>query len=142
MDHGRETWLASIAEALCSASRWMLAVAILLTVISAVQLLLLPPGHVLMKLGLSVAFLLGAGQVYLAVRIEFDRRLFEVLAERGALQALPHLDDAMQALHLQGGAESGRDLTARAEGVLSLVRRAGVLLVAQFAALLAAFWID
>ena len=120
----------------------MFAVAIALTGISAVQLLLLPPGPILIRLGLSLAFVLGGAEVYLAVRIEFDRRLFEVLAERGAVQALPHLDDAMQALHLQREAESGRDLVARAEGVLSLVRKAGVMLVAQFTALLAVFWID
>ena len=144
MDQGREEWIARIAAALCAASRWLAVAAIAMTVIAAMRLVLFPPESMLGKLGLSLILVFGAMQIYLAVRIEFDRRVFEFLAERGGgeAQLLAQLDGAMRALRLQSEAKLERDLTERAQGLVSLIQRLGWILVGQFTVLAAVAWLD
>lgn len=144
MDDGPERWISRIAAALCAASRWVVAVAIALTVLAATRLLLIPPGDWLTKLGLALVVALGAVQLYLAVRIELDRRLFQRLAESAGVEsrALAELDEAMQALRLQSPDRTGRSLADRAQGVLSLIRRLGLVTAVQLAALVLIVWFD
>ncbi len=78
MDQGREQWIARIAAALCAASRWLAGAAIIMTMIGAMRLVLFPPEQIFAKLGLCLVLAFGAIQLYLAVRIEFDRQLFLV----------------------------------------------------------------
>lgn len=54
MDPAHETWIARIAVALCFASRWIFVFAVALTVVAALRLMVLPPEHLLARLGLSL----------------------------------------------------------------------------------------
>jgi hypothetical protein len=140
MDQNQEAWIARTTAALCAASRWMIAAALALTVLAAARLLLGPPGNPLTRLALAAVLALGAPQLYLAVRIELDRRLFERLAEGAGVESrgLAQLDGALEALHMQGAEKSGRSLPDRAQGALSLVRRLGGLTAGQLALLILA----
>lgn len=145
MDRGRERWIAGITAALCAASRWLIGVAIIMTMIGATRLVLFPPEQIFAKLGLCLVLAFGAIQLYLAVRIEFDRQLFELLAEHGDgdAQRLADLDGAMRVLRLQNENETHqeRDLTARAKGLISLIQWLAWVLVSQLALLAGLPWI-
>ncbi len=114
-----------------------------MTMIGAMRLVLFPPEQIFAKLGLCLVLAFGAIQLYLAVRIEFDRQLFELLAEHGGSDArrLADLDGAMRALRLQNETQPERDLTARAKGLISLIQWLAWVLVGQFALLAALAWL-
>ena len=81
------------------------------------------------RAGLALIIAIGAVQVYLAIRIEFDRRIFERVVE--APQGWSGFDDAMRKLELMPAAKMGRPPAARAAGLATLVRWHAGLLVAQ-----------
>lgn len=142
MDQACEDWIAHIAEAMCVASRWLAGTAVAMVIIAAMGLVLLPPVPTLAKLGLGLVLALGAIQVYVTVRIELDRRLFEFMVEhsgRGA-QRLADLDSAMYTLRLRRQAAPTRDLTERVQGLISLIRRLGWVVVGQLVLLAMLPW--
>lgn len=91
----------------------------------------------LAALGLVVA--LGAVQIYLAARIEFDRAIFEEAA--GRAEGFAGFDEARQKLGWMHRAPRDRPPEARAAGLGTLVKWSGWLLGVQFALALAVLWL-
>jgi hypothetical protein len=127
-------WSAHIAAALCAASRWLSAGSLGLTVCALVAAPL-AAGMAFAALAACAAF--GGVQLYLAVRIEFDRAIFTAAAQEG----FEGFDEALGRLGWRRGADPARPPESRAAGLASLVKRAGVLLAAQLALLLAGLWL-
>ena len=132
-------WTARITSALCGASRWLSAASLVLVLCAfAIAASGARAGaFALAALGLVVA--LGAVQIYLAVRIEFDRAIFEEAA--GRADGFAGFDEARQRLGWTRGAAGDRPPQARAAGLGALVKWSGWLLGAQFALALAALWL-
>jgi len=132
-------WTARIASALCAASRWLSAGSLVLTLcaFAIAATVSRAGGFALAALALVVA--LGAVQIYLAVRIEFDRAIFEAAA--GQPDGFTGFDEALQKLGWNRRASGGRPPGARAAGLATLVKWSGRLLGVQFALALAALWL-
>ena len=103
----------------------------------------LPTVRAPVAVALSFAVAAGAGQAYLVLRVEFDRRIFEALAETaaGSADAAHAFNRAMLAPGLTAEGKAGRTVLQRAEGLVSLVRKAGWLFVSQLVLLIVAPWI-
>lgn len=114
MSRAAHYWPAHTAAALCVASRW----------VSAASLALTLAAFVISTAALAPVIALGGVQVYLAVRIEFDRRIFELAA--GEPDGFSGFDD------------TGRSPQDRVAGLMRLVRWHGGLLAAQLVLALAA----
>lgn len=131
-----DTWDEWTAAALCTASRW-LSVSSLVLVAGALGLLAgrAPAGLPALAV-LAAVVALGAAQVYLAVRIEFDRAAFERASTRA--EGFAGFDEALARLGWtrRGSGTAG----ARAAGLRALVARSAWLLGAQFALTLAGIW--
>lgn len=78
---------------------------------------------------LAVIIVIGAVQIYLAVRIEFDRCIFELAAAEP--EGFAGFDAALSKIRLDRKPKGERSPEARAAGLASLVRTSGVLLAAQ-----------
>jgi len=142
MDISRDPWIARCATAACVASRWISGASMGLTVLALCHFYFLPAGTALAAAAISLAAVAGAAQVYLAVRIEFDRAIFESLAgaAAGSAGAADGFDRAAQALGLLSSQKAGRDFVRRSAGVLLLVKMAFLVFLSQLALLVAAVW--
>ena len=105
---------------------------ILLTILAAIVALI----HVsLTSLTISclIIFILGLMSKYYAIRIDFDRKLFEYLSEH--VDHLPEellaMDIALANLQLIKPHQSSRTLSERQKGILSLFKRQVVLFLLQ-----------
>ena len=105
---------------------------ILLTILAAIVALI----HVsLTSLTISclIIFILGLMSKYYAIRIDFDRKLFEYLSEQ--VDHLPEellaMDIALANLQLIKPHQSSRTLSERQKGILSLFKRQVVLFLLQ-----------
>ena len=140
MDPGLDEWMARSAVALCAASRWLSGAAVVLAVVALSAVHARPAARIAAAAGLAVAAA-GAVQVYLAVRIEFDRHVFAALARaREPGEAVKGFDGAMRALGMMPERKTGRTLADRVRGLRTLVRRAGWLFAVQLALSLVAAW--
>ena len=132
-------WTARIASALCAASRWLSAGSLALALCAfAIAATRQGAGELALP-ALALVVALGAVQIYLAVRIEFDRAIFE--ASAGQPDGFAGFDEALQKLGWTRNASGGRPPEARAAGLATLVKWCGWLLGAQFALALAALWL-
>lgn len=105
---------------------------ILLTILAAIVALI----HIsLTSLTISclIIFILGLMSKYYAIRIDFDRKLFEYLSEH--VDHLPEellaMDVALANLQLIKPHQSSRTLSERQKGILSLFKRQVVLFLLQ-----------
>ena len=105
---------------------------ILLTILAAIVALI----HIsLTSLTISclIIFILGLMSKYYAIRIDFDRKLFEYLSEH--VDHLPEellaMDIALANLQLIKPHQSSRTLSERQKGILSLFKRQVVLFLLQ-----------
>jgi hypothetical protein len=91
----------------------------------------------------SLAVLAALPALYLDVRLELDRGLFQRLADTGAASGddLAALDRAMVELGLVAGGGATRTLADRASGVFRLARRLGGLVGVQVVLLLVVAWV-
>jgi hypothetical protein len=89
-----------------------------------------PAALVYLILGL-VAALAGVAQLWLLVRIELGRRLFEALAVSADAADLGALDQALSDLGWQAPGRAGRSLAQRSRTTLRLLKLAGALAMAQ-----------
>ena len=129
---------ARTAAAACAAGRWISAGALLLIVAVLVVHALHPPAGLASGALLVGGLAVGALQLYLAARIDFDRRIFEaVAAEHDAQAAFVAFDQSRLALGL-GQLPQARTPEQRAAGAVGLVRWSGILLLAQLAFVAAA----
>jgi hypothetical protein len=125
-----DRWLARVGAALCAASRWTSVASVVLMILGAMF------GFVAGWQGAAAAtFILvcGAAQIYLAVRIDFDRRVFGAVETNYA-----GFDAALKELGLR--LPQSRPANERVAGTLRLVRATGWLFAAQLAALIAIVW--
>ena len=127
-----------MSSALCVASRWLSAGALGLTLCALALLAIRANAGSFAQSALALVIALGGVQTYLAVRIEFDRAIFEVAAERA--DGFAGFDEALHALGWKRGSAEGRTPQARAAGLRSLVTWSGGRLGVQFALMLAALF--
>ncbi len=135
-----DTWVARTAAALCVASRCIAVGSVALLSFALWWLYADAATNVPRGIALSLAALAGAAQIYLWLRIEFDRRIFEAFASADAT-APARFDQSLPLLGLRNGAQSERTMLDRARGLASLVRLSGYLLAMQFLLSLAAAWL-
>ena len=122
-----QAWQLQLAFGLCRAGRLLVLVSLVLT------------GFALAGPGVSDRVLAGLSAVlllpvlYLGLRLEIDRGLFQRLAAHrdGDGQALASLDTALAELGWKPSAQSLHPLAARVAGVARLVKGAGVLVALQ-----------
>ena len=140
MDSRREDWIARSAAAFCVAARWLSLASLALAVLALGCLYLFPTVNMPAAAMLSLVTAAGAVQAYLALRIEFDRRIFEAFAAHpeGAAAAASGFDEAMQSLGMPPKGKAGRTLAERALGALLLVKGAGWIFALQLALAIAA----
>ena len=139
MDAHDDTWVARSAAALCVASRCIGVGSLALLLFSLWWLYSDTAGNLPRAIALSLAAIAGAGQIYLALRIEFDRRIFEAFA-RSDDAGRADFDRSLTVLGLRSEAPRDRTMLERARGLASLVKVSGYLLVVQFLLSLAAAW--
>ncbi len=91
----------------------------------------------------TLAAVIGLAELWLALRVAFDARLFEQLAqgEAGGGMTTPTFDGAMGALGLMPADKAGRPITARVQGAMGLLRRQAAMALAQVAVIGASGWI-
>jgi hypothetical protein len=133
-------WPARVASALGGASRWCAASSLLITLAAFVIGAATDTQSAAAAVLPGLIVVLGAVQIGLAVRIEFDRRIFDLLA--AAPEGWSGFDDAMRELGLMDRAKIGRPPAARAAGLARLVRWHGGLLLAQLLLCLALLAIE
>ncbi|RZT31823.1 hypothetical protein [Cupriavidus agavae] len=125
-------WLAhATAGALRAAARLNIAALVLALVNVALAGIMAPTGTLWLVAG-AVAALLAAAQLWLLVRVEVDRRLFDALALAGAAPDLAELDAALAALGWMPASRAGRPMAARARGASRFLTIAGVLMALQW----------
>ena len=142
MSSKSEEWIARSATAFCVASRWLSCPSLALAALALVRLYVFPPVSMTSAALLSAAVAAGSVQAYLAVRIEFDRNVFEAFAActEGSTAAAAGFDQAMESLGMLRKGKAGRPLAERARGALFLVKGTGWLLALQIALAIAASW--
>lgn len=133
-----DTWDSWVAAALCTACRWVSASSLVLVAGALFILSGRAAAAVPALAALTAVVALGAVQVYLAVRIEFDRAAFERAATRA--DGFVGFDEALAGL---GWTRPARVTpAARAAGLRTLVARSAWLLAAQFVLTLAGVWLQ
>ena len=139
-ENEQDRWIALVASSFATASHWLGALSLGLTMLAASRLVLFREGGAAAAL-LVALVVAGAMVLYFAVRIEIDRTIFAALA--GSSTDLPaaaaRLDQAMHALSI--AVPPGRDMTNRASGLLALLRRQAALLVTQVLLVAALLWL-
>jgi hypothetical protein len=90
-----------------------------------------PPGGAVATAALALIIVIGAVQVYLAVRIEFDGRIFELAGAQP--DGFAGFDAALRNLGLGREPNGDRSPEMRAAGLASLVRTSGALVAVQLA---------
>jgi hypothetical protein len=132
-----EIWIARTASALCVASRWVSGGSIALALLAALAAWSHATDGATSRAALALVVVAGAAQAYLAVRIEFDRRIFDALRPGETLEGF---DAALGELGWLGARSAGKPVVGRASGLARLVRRAGWLFGAQVAIAAAIPW--
>ena len=114
-----------------------------LTVAALIALVLLPRLAVKTSAALlavtSLVALCGIVEIYLAMRVDFDRALFRQLASDEDAADPELLDTALLALGLLPRAKAGRSLAARIDGTRRLFRHQILTAAGQLALMLVAF---
>jgi hypothetical protein len=134
-----DLWSARIALALCIASRWLSGPSLVLTALAWAALVLTPRAVPCTAL-LLVIVAGGAAQIYIAFRIEFDRRIFDAWAHDTDADAARRFDTTMRALDLLPPNRNGRADIERVRGVIRLVKSSGWLFSLQVACLVLVGW--
>jgi hypothetical protein len=133
---GHNVWLArATAVALGAASRlnWAgLALGLANLVLAGVM----TPTGLAYRLASVAAVLLWAAQLWVLVRIEIDRHLFDALAQSCSAEDLDAVDHALATLGWGSAERTGRPLAARSGGALRFLRQAGALAALQLLAAL------
>ncbi len=80
---------------------------------------------------LALVVLLGLGQAFYALRVDFDARLFAALGSGSPPETLGRLDVALIGLGLLPQAKAGRALEPRLAGAMRLMRWQAALLAGQ-----------
>ncbi|PLQ00372.1 hypothetical protein [Cupriavidus pauculus] len=125
-------WLAhATAASLRAAARLNLAGLVLALVNTGLAGIMAPAGKVWLVIGI-VGALAGAVQLWLLVRIEIDRRLFDVLSTASTSDELAALDTALISLGWMPHERAGRAMPERARGAGRFLVIAGALVALQW----------
>lgn len=125
-------WLAhTTAAALRAAARLNLAGLLLALVNVLLAGIMAPAGNGWLLVG-GVAALVAAAQLWLLVRVEIDRKLFEALAVAASPDDLRALDAALIALGWMPEPRAGRPMADRARGASRFLRFAAALMALQW----------
>ncbi|TXL72072.1 hypothetical protein FHP25_26975 [Vineibacter terrae] len=91
----------------------------------------------------TLAVVIGLAELWLALRVAFDARIFEQLArgEAGGSMTTASFDGAMGALGLMPADKAGRPVAARVRGAMGLLRRQATMAVAQLVVIGVSGWI-
>ncbi len=103
---------------------------------------LLRPDSLAMAMA-TLVVVLGAAELWVALRVSFDARIFERLAGGGAADGLDvgRFDAAMQTVGLLQADKVGRPVALRIRGAMGLLGRQLALLLAQLVVLAGGGWI-
>jgi hypothetical protein len=130
-----QRWFAAVGASLCAASRWVLLGTGLAFVIGLVPLACRTEttGHPLLLWILALSML---PQIYLIVRIEFDRRIFRRLARTSLemSEALSGFDAALSEAKLRPASAVTRSLAERLRGTNRLIGWHALLMTVQLLA--------
>ena len=136
LDHART------AVAIARASRWIGATAVAMAAALVASLFMGRPLHTLAALALCLAILAGAAMIYLMVRVELDRSIFEAALGAGDLNAcFGGFDQSRSELGLGKPPRQARTVGARVQGLIGLVRTMGYLFVVQVTLVVVGVWV-
>ena len=136
IDHAR------IAVAMARATRWIGATAIAMAAALVGSLFMGRPLHTFAALALCLAILAGAAMIYLMVRVELDRSIFEAALEAADLNAyFAAFDKSRSQLGLGQPPRETRPVADRVRGLIGLVRTMGYLFVVQVALAVIGVWV-
>ena len=121
-----EAWIARSGAALCRGARWPLAFSLGLSLLAGLSLMLEPLQAPIAKLVIVCA---GVTQVYLALRIEFDRVVFERFAEDP--EGAPTFDAALVQAGWAKSPPQARTMADRVHGMYRFVKIALFVLLLQ-----------
>lgn len=130
-------WEAVIMMALLRSLRWASLLSVLLTSTALHALIAQSMGSMHRTWLMVIAFVAGLVEVYVAIRVEFDARLLDRLADADREQWRA-FDAAMMQLGLLSPATAGRGLAERLRGMRRLARLQIALLALQAVLLLVA----
>lgn len=123
--HSEATWLArATASGLCAAAKLNIA-GLILALLNLHYAIKTTTGTVYPALG--AASLLGVSQLYLMVRIEIDRRLFDALAIAPDAGNLAALDYALTVFGWVSQQQNCRSLQQRSRSAIRFLQSAGAL---------------
>lgn len=126
--------------ALLAQGRWLCAASLLLWLAALLGLILGAASPPWAPIAWPLSLLAGLAQLYYAIRVDFDARLLQALAESGdAAHAARRLDAALRGLGLLKPGRESRDWPRRWRGARGLLLRQALVLIVQFAALIAPF---
>jgi hypothetical protein len=106
------------------------------TAVPVLALLLAGPLELVLA---TLSVLAGVAELWFALRVGFDARIFERIA-RGEL-GLDGFDAAMTGLGLMPAGKAGRPMPARARGAMGLLARQAALLALQLVLLAGSGWL-
>jgi hypothetical protein len=130
------------AVAIARASRWLGATAVAMAAALLASLFMGRPLHTLAALALCVAILAGAAMIYLMVRVELDRSIFEAALDAADANAyFIAFDQSRSQLGLGRPLRQTRPVADRVRGLIRLVRTMGCLLAVQVILVLAGVWV-
>lgn len=141
MPPAEHKWTTDVAIALCAASRWSSGTSLLLTLMAIVPGMLLASRNASLGMAATLMIVLGAVQLALAVRIEFDCRIFGAVAARGDMlsENFANFDSALRELRLRDSLP--RSSLERAAGTLRIAKASYWLLACQFAVAATMIWL-
>ena len=136
LDHAR------VAVAMARAARWIGAIAIAMAPALVASLFMGRPLHTFAALALCLAILVGVALIYLMVRVELDRSIFEAALGAADLNAyFAAFDQSRSQLGLSQPPREPRPVADRVRGLIGLVRVMGYLFVVQVALVAVSVWV-
>lgn len=137
-----QAWQLQLALGACRAGRLLATASLACALFALAMLAVQAPAGLAARALWSLAVLAALSALYLGVRLELDRGLFQRLADTGDASSddLAALDRAMVELGLVAGGGATRALADRTSGVFRLARRLGVVVGVQVVLLLVAAW--
>ncbi len=130
-----EAWIAQSAAALCRGARWPIALSLALAAVAASRLFSDPRQA---SLAMTLVLVAGLVQGYLALRIELDRRIFDLFAANPS--SAPGFDAALVEMGWSAASAAPRPMGDRVRGLRRLVGASMALLAAQALVLVIAAW--
>ena len=131
--------LARVGAAFAVGARWILLPSVIASGVAIWCLGVWSPATQVARGALIATGMAGVFQLYLALRIEFDRVVFQYFAADPAEHAVSAFDRAMITLGVMRSGRAGRPMRERVRGLLRLVKFSAFVFVLQIALLVVAY---